>query len=346
MPPIATSPPRARVASQLSRSVTARLRPVPTPAAASSVIPPSTAPATAVLPPPVLPMDVWADEKRLLADGYYVPDPFMLTTEVRDAMPVGREESTGSFPFCPGPTLACYWRQRPRVDIQLSELLAYVVRPGEVKRLRKLAELGTHEKRSEAARAVSVLNSDPRFMITTHIPDCDRLFIRSHHDAAYIKRAFSVIFLAVSAGRALTPMMRLDRYRQLPLPYTSGSEPSSVLKIGQAVRLRYCRALLETKRCDITSRTALVILRPGTREIRSRPSRMRLLTSPGCQRSTLSCGYRGMPFYPFHLWPNFLRRPSWVCATVRGILYALWSGLRSWRVQSSAITRVTRERSE
>ena len=106
MPPIVTSPPRSRVAIHPCRSVTARLRPVPTPAAASSVIPPSTAPATAMQPPPVFPIDVWADEKRLLADGYYVPDPFMLTTEVRDAMPVGGEESTGSFPFCPGSTLA------------------------------------------------------------------------------------------------------------------------------------------------------------------------------------------------------------------------------------------------
>ena len=148
------------------------------------------------------------------------------------------------------------------MHIQLSELLAYVVQPGEVKRLLKLAELDTSYQRSEAERAVSVLNYALRFMITTHIPDCDRLFIRSRHDAAYIERAFSAIFLAVSAGRALTPMLRLDRFRQLPLPYTSGSEPSSVLKIGQSVRLRYCRALLETNRCDITSRTALVILRP------------------------------------------------------------------------------------
>ena len=76
-----------------------------------------------------------------------------------------------------------------------------------------------------------MLKSAPRFMITTHIPDCDCLFIRAHHDAAYIERTFLVIFLAVSAGRALTPMVRLDRYRQLALPYTSGSEPSSVLKL-------------------------------------------------------------------------------------------------------------------
>ena len=110
------------------------------------MFPPSTAPATAVLPLPVLPMDVWADEKRLLADGYYVPDPVMLTAEVRDAIPVAREESKGSFPFFPGSTLACNWRQRPRVDIQLSELLAYVVQPGEVKRLRKLAEPDTNDK--------------------------------------------------------------------------------------------------------------------------------------------------------------------------------------------------------
>ena len=191
-----------------------------------------------------------------------------------------------------------------------------------------------------------MLKSAPRFMITTHIPDCDCLFIRAHHDAAYIERTFLVIFLAVSAGRALTPMVRLDRYRQLALPYTSGSEPSSVLKIGQAVRLRYVRCIAGDEAMRYHKPNSL-----GNTSTWNPGDTLGSLEDASAHFPRFPAVYvelrpRGMPFSPFHLWPIFLRRPSWVWATLRGTPYALWGGLRSWRVPSSAIKRVTWERSE
>ena len=167
----------------------------------------------------------------------------MIAPEVRNAMPVGREQSTGAFPFLPGATLACYRRQLPRVNVQLPDLLGHALEPPEVARLRHVAAVDTSANRTVTGHALSVLNSVPRFMVSIHLPDCDRLFIRSPHDATYLERAFAILFLDHAPGQVLTPMVSSDRYWQLPLPYAPAGEPSSVLKLGQATRLHYGRCV-------------------------------------------------------------------------------------------------------
>ena len=234
--------PRARVRFQPARSSTPRSR---------------SGPRLPVDPALASPRDVpdalkkrfgsWAETERIRADGYFVPNPTVIAPEVRDAIPVGREQSTGAFPFLPGATLACYWRQLPRVNIQLPDLLGHALGPPEVARLRHVVVVDTSANRTVTGRALSVLNSVPRLMVSNHLPDCDRMFIRSPHDAAYLERAFSILFLDHAPGPVLTPMVSLDRYRQLPLPYAPAGEPSSVLKVGHATRLHYGRCIAGDK---------------------------------------------------------------------------------------------------
>ena len=80
-------------------------------------------------------------------------------------------------------------------------------------------------------------------MVSKHILDCDWLFIRLPCNAAYLERAFSIRFLDHIPGRVLTLMVSLEWYQQLPLPYNSAGEPSSVLKLGHAKRLHYGRCI-------------------------------------------------------------------------------------------------------
>ena len=60
---------------------------------------------------------------------------------------------------------------------------------------------------------------------------------------AYLERDFSILFLDHAPGTMLTPMVRLDGYRQLPLAYAPAGEPSLVLNLGHATRLHYGRCI-------------------------------------------------------------------------------------------------------
>ena len=247
--PVVKPKPRALVPFQPARSSTPRSR-----AGRRLPVEPALTSPRDVPDAPKKRFGSWVETERIRADGYFVPNPTAIAPEVRDAMPVGREQSTGAFPFLPGATLACYWRHLPRVNIQLPDLLGHALEPLEVARLRHVVPVDTSANRTVTGYAVSVLNLVPRFMVSNHLPDCDRLFIRLPHDAAYLERAFSILFHDHAPGSFLTRLVSLDRYRQLPLPYAP-AEPSSVLKQGTRCGFTMAVAYPGTRRCGTTFRT-------------------------------------------------------------------------------------------